>query len=74
MIFPSESVSKLRGGLEDRISAGELSEADAYYLLGGLLSDSGNADKAAEALTRAMSIFERENDPRTEDVRRRLMD
>jgi len=30
MIFPSESVSKLRGGLEDRISAGELSEADAY--------------------------------------------
>src|SRR5438128_2700156 len=30
MIFPSESLSKLRGGLEDRISAGELSEADAY--------------------------------------------
>jgi hypothetical protein len=30
MIFPSDTVSKLRGGLEDRISAGELSEADAY--------------------------------------------
>jgi hypothetical protein len=30
MIFPSETVSKLRGGLEDRISAGDLSEADAY--------------------------------------------
>ncbi len=30
MIFPTDRLIKLRGDLEDRVSAGELSEADAY--------------------------------------------
>src|SRR4051794_23751780 len=30
MIFPSEAVSKIRADLEDRVSAGSLSEAEAY--------------------------------------------
>jgi hypothetical protein len=30
MIFPTESVLRLRGELEDKVSAGELSEAEAY--------------------------------------------
>jgi hypothetical protein len=30
MIFPDETVLRLRGELEDRVSAGELSEAEAY--------------------------------------------
>jgi len=30
MIFPTEDVLKLRGELEDRVTAGELSEAEAY--------------------------------------------
>ena len=56
-----------------RESQDPLSEADAYYLLGELLNDNTNADKAVEALTRALAIFEQLNDLRAEDVRRQLM-
>ena len=31
MIFPTDSLIELRGKLEDRVSAGELSEAEAYH-------------------------------------------
>jgi hypothetical protein len=45
-----------------------------YHVLGQLLRENGDAEKAIEWLTKAMAIFERLNDSRAEDIRRLLLD
>src|SRR5215475_13163841 len=55
MIFPTDSLIELRGKLEDRVSAGELSEAEAYR-------EALSADEADPRALRLLALLAEDED------------